>query len=364
MKKLIKTIAYFWHKRQFNKAAYSESGEERDAAKKYNLPDLTSQEKDAVSKRWKYLSDNLSFGYPGFAIYKHFYGFDPNYMPFGYFFPRLLRKLNPIEYSHVFCNKSLMYRIFHEINQPVLVLNRLQSCYFDKNGNVIDEQAAINVISSYGKDLLIKKSSGSCCGKSINIIEPKTDKDIVSALIAQYDGDFIVQEKLSQSSYTSLFNETSLNTMRISTLLLDGNFSVCTSMIRFGTPNSIVDNLGAGGCCVGINNDGSLKEFGFTSTFDKISEWNGVKFKGHCIPSYDKIVDFARKAHYCIPNCCFVGWDIALDGNDNCVLIELNTNWPGIFYEQLADGKPAFFGREDELLDFFQKTAEPYCDPV
>ena len=72
MKKLIKTIEYFWHKRQFNKAAYSESAEERYAAKKYNLPDLTAQEKDAVFKRWEWLSDNLSFGYPGFAIFKHF----------------------------------------------------------------------------------------------------------------------------------------------------------------------------------------------------------------------------------------------------------------------------------------------------
>lgn len=361
---IVKLIANFWHNRQFTKAAYSESAEERAAAKKYNLPDLTNQEKEAVTKRWGSLSDNLSYGYPGFAIYKHFYGFDPNYMPFGYFFPRMLRKLNPLEYSHVFSNKSLMYRTFHEINQPVLVVLRLKSCYYDKNGNVIDEQAAIDVICSSGIDLLIKKSSGSCCGQSINLIGSNPDKDKVRAIIAQYDGDFVVQEKLTQSSSTSLFNKTSLNTMRISTLLLNGKFTVCTAMIRFGTPNSIVDNVAAGGCCVGINNDGSLKDFGFTSTFDKISEWNGIQFKGHMIPSFDKIVDFARKAHYCIPNCAFIGWDIALDSNDNCVLIESNINWPGIFFEQLADGKPAFSGREDELLEFNQKTPEPYCDPV
>ena len=233
-----------------------------------------------------------------------------------------------------------------------------------KKGNIIDKQGAIDVISSCGKELLIKKSSGSCCGQGINLIGPYTEKYKISTIISQYNGDFVVQEKLTQSSSTRLFNEASLNTIRISTLLLNGKFSVCTAMIRFGAPNSIVDNVGAGGCCVGINHDGSLKEFGFTSRFDKILEWNGVQFKGHQIPNFDKIIEFARDAHYCVPNCGFIGWDIALDNNDDCVLIESNICWPGIFFEQLADGKPAFCGREDELLEFFINTSEPYCEPV
>ena len=65
--------------------------------------------------------------------------------------------------------------------------------------------------------------------------------DSIKEVISSYNGDYVIQEVLKQSNITSKFNPTSLNTFRISTLLLNGEFSVLTAMLRFGKEGSIVD---------------------------------------------------------------------------------------------------------------------------
>ena len=160
----------------------------------------------------------------------------------------------------------------------------------------------------------------------------------------------IIYEAISYA--TAYFNQSSLNTFRISTLLLNGKFSVCTSMMRFGSSGSVVDNVGAGGGCVGVNNDGSLMPFGFNKAGQRIAEWNGKKFAGYVIPHFSDVLGMARKAHLDCPLCSFVGWDFAINQDGKVNLIEANLESPGLFFEQLANGKPAFGDRTAEVADW------------
>ena len=363
MKKNIKAFLHNKiHNRRFKNAAIGQSKEEERAAA--GLPELTESEKIEIKKKWGKFIKDIELGYPGFQVYKSLYGFDVNYLPFSYFFPWMLRVLNPIEYSHVFSNKGLTSNIFPNIKQPELVAKKINGCILNSKNKLIAENELAKELSSNGYNMIIKKSTDSCCGRNIAIIKANTDINEISKLLKAFEGDYIIQKIVKQSHETSLFNSSSLNTMRISTMLLNGKFSLCTAMIRFGLPNSVVDNVGAGGCCVGINDDGSFMDFGFNNKFEKIESWNGVPFAGHKINNFSKIIDFAEKAHYNIPQCQFAGWDIAIDEKGEPVLIEVNLVWPGLFFEQLANGKPALRGREDELLHFLSNQSIPYGSAI
>lgn len=144
--------------------------------------------------------------------------------------------------------------------------------------------------------------------------------------------------------------------MRITTLLLNGNVSICSAAIRCGKAGSLVDNVGAGGAIIGIRENGALHPYGFNH--EGMTSKNGeFVFDGFSIPNYDKVIKFALDAHSFIPNIRLAGWDICLDSNNQPKLIEVNTSWPGIFYEQLCTG-PIFGGRTDEVLDFCKTTRE------
>ena len=363
MKKRIKAfLRNKIHNRNFKNAAIGQSKEEERAAA--GLTDLTENEKMKIKMKWGHFIKDIELGYPGFKVYKSLYGFDVNYLPFSYFFPWMLRKLNPIEYSHVFSNKGLTPNIFPNVKQPELVAKKINGYILNDKNELLTEDELVKELSSKDCNMIIKKSTDSCCGRNIAIIKERTDINEISKLIKAFQGDYIIQKIVQQSPETSLFNPSSLNTMRISTMLLNGKFSLCTAMIRFGLPNSVVDNVGAGGCCVGINDDGSFMDFGFNNKFEKIESWNSIPFAGHKINNFSKIIDFAQKAHYNIPQCQFAGWDIAIDENGDPVLIEVNLVWPGLFFEQLANGKPALRGREDELLHFLSKQPTPYGNPT
>lgn len=364
IRSLKKNILDRIYKKKFYLAALGQSKSELRAAVKMNLPSLTKEEKEEIKKIWgKYIKD-IKLGYSGFQVYKSIYGFNPNYIPFPYFFPWIIRVLNPIEYAHVLSNKGLTTVIFSSINQPELVARKIDKFIYSNNGEIISQKQLVKIISSNKTDLIIKKSTDSCCGRNIEIIKKELTEDEIDTIINLFETDFLVQKIVKQSSETALFNPSSLNTMRISTLFLNGKFTLCTAMIKFGQPNKIVDNIGSGGCCVGINDDGSFMDYGFNHQYDKIESWNGIPFKGHKISNFDNVIETARKAHLCIPQCKFVGWDFAIDENGNVLLIEANLIWPGLFFAQMANGRPALRGREDELLQYLNSQPFPYGSAI
>ena len=225
---------------------------------------------------------------------------------------------------------------------------------FSRRGDTIFTDS-ISRIARNTKDLLniveVLKNKG---------VEFVSLKESIDTILKSFDSDFIIQKIVKQSAETALFNPSSLNTMRISTLFLNGEFTICTAMIKFGQPNKIVDNIGSGGCCVGINDDGTLMNHGFNHQYDKIDSWNGIPFKGHKITNFENVIETARKAHLCIPQCKFVGWDFAIDENGNVLLIEANLIWPGLFFAQMANGKPALRGRENEVLEYVSSQPFPF----
>lgn len=358
MSQILSIIKSFRRRRLFLKYSYGFSIEESNICSSGNYPILTSQEKELIKQKLCNICDNPSIGDSGYRIFKGLYDFNPEYVPLSLFFPWMIRVLSPIDYARTYSNKSMIDVIFSHINQPRLVIKKIGGEYLH-DGQILNNSQVIDLLSKQKDDILAKPSIDSCGGSGIKVIKSGTDKKTIQKILSHYPSDFIIQEKVQQSTYMSQFNESSLNTFRITTLLLNGKFTVCTAIMRCGNPGSFVDNVAAGGCCVGVKDNGDLYPFGFNSKAEKILSHNGIKFEEFKIPNYDKIIALCKQAHHTIPMCHYIGWDVALNSNDEAVLIEVNTIAPGVFFEQIATGRGAFDNRFGEAIEYIKAHKLP-----
>jgi hypothetical protein len=149
----------------------------------------------------------------------------------------------------------------------------------------------------------------------------------------------IVQDAVKQHDNLAAIYPSSLNTMRIETLLtLDGRVLILGSMVRFGRKGSKVDNLSAGGIGVGVIPDsGQLRPIGrdFRSReYDRHPD-TGAVFAERSVPKWAETLDLVRRAQQSFSYFRFLGFDIAVTP-DGPVIIEINP-WPdNVMIEQCS----------------------------
>jgi hypothetical protein len=84
---------------------------------------------------------------------------------------------------------------------------------------------------------------------------------------------------------------------------------------------------------------------------------NGVRFEEFVVPKYEEMIALVKQWHNELPYAKIIGWDLAVDENDDVVLVEINaTPPPGLF--QAATG-PAF-GKY--ILDIFNDADVKSCN--
>lgn len=316
-----------------------------------NCVALTTQEKKSLKQQWGRLGLKIYEDF--YRVYKTIEEFNPKYVSDDLYYPVILRALNPIEYSIAYSHKALYDNLFKGVRQPRTICKRIKGTLFDDKMNIISQEEALNVLRN-NIPFIIKPSVDTSMGK--NIIKIK-DVDIINeSLLERMGDDFIAQDIVNQSDVTAALNSTSLNTFRISTLFINGQFSVCNIVMRMGQGGAIVDNLGAGGLMLGVRFDGTLFEYAYDNKYNKHYKNGEFVFAGKRIEHIDKIITFVKDLHTkYIPNMGFVGWDIALDNEEFPVLIEVNLKWPTIHIVQLANATPMFGERTDEVVNFVIK---------
>lgn len=251
-------------------------------------------------------------------------------------------------------HKNLISLIFKGINQPITVVKRFGGAYFDKDDNPISNSDAIDSVCECGAKMIIKRATCTGCGNNIKIIDAKPSQSDARKTMDSFGTDFIIQECVNQSSITSALNPTSLNSIRVTSVRDNaGNIHIYSRCIKAGGKGMFVDNIGGGkgGVIIGVNPDGTLKNNGYTYVLDTLTEYNGIVFGNYRISMMERIDAFARTCHNRIPDCKIVGWDIAIDSNDDPILIEANLSWPGITLEQLCTG-PIFGDLTEEIIDY------------
>lgn len=153
-------------------------------------------------------------------------------------------------------------------------------------------------------------------GKGVRRIEsPRRPSGIESCFNQLKSQNVIIEQELPQHP-AMVFGNKSVNTIRINTMLdKNGNVHIFKPVLRAGVGQAFVDNYNAGGVEYAIDTQtGIISMPGYYH--GKMTEiyhpGTDIKMPGYQIPEWDKVIDVVKAAARHIPQCRFIGWDVAI----------------------------------------------------
>lgn len=235
---------------------------------------------------------------------------------------------------------------------PRLFYYRLNGFWFDGKDHIVGEQVVKDfLLKSNEKCFLKMADSLSGCGYGVAFYDSgKGDFSQIAHLLKTND-DMVIQGAICQHSKISAINESSVNTIRILSLLhKDGTVKIYSSVLRIGRQGKKVDNASSGGITCGITSEGKLKKFAYNQRGDRFEKHpdNDFVFDGAEVPSYEKAVQMVKRIAPTVPHFRLVSWDIAISDDAEPILIEMNPAYGELDFHQLNNGP--IFKEDTEMI--------------
>lgn len=324
---------------------------------------LTKLEKQQINNLWGQLLPITS--YKEFEMFKKMYGFDARFLTHHIYLPIVARLLNDYHYTTIFDDKGLLgYISSSSITTPYCYIRHIGNDYYSNEMHQLSYKEAIQICAEQD-ELFIKPSHDTSGGKGAKLLKMKgcsfaQKYAIIKEELSGRDKDYVVQECIHQHPVMAQFNPSSINTLRITTLMLNGRFSLGSIVLRCGKSGSSVDNWGAGGIMIAVSSNGRINRVGHDICLNEYTHNGDCVFADCTIRQIPEILSLVEKAHReSFPLCKFIGWDIALNENGVPIIIELNSSQPGVIGEQLVAG-PIFGNRTQEVIDYCKSKIFSY----
>lgn len=286
--------------------------------------------------------------------YKYLYSLtgstDPRYIPHPLWAGRIIPYFDNPLYIRQLADKNLHSLLFHSMKRPETIFKCLNGRYCEDDFSPITREIAFSRLRQEGS-YVIKPTRDSGQGSDIRFFHALDTCEEIEAFLAPYNcTDYIVQKAVVQHPILAQFNASSLNTIRIVTVVFQGQAHILSSILRIGAAGSKVDNVSKGGYQCTIQPDGTLDRLAWTNRSGQgvmVEEnENGLRFDSVVIPGFEKIRETALKLAYGLPHLRLIGWDLALDETGEIVLIEFNSQ---ISQNQATCG-PTFGDMTDDIL--------------
>jgi len=162
----------------------------------------------------------------------------------------------------------------------------------------------------------------------------------------------ILEERLIQHDKMMALCPTSVNTIRIATLLGEKKQGVVYAFLRIGD-GKVMDNVDCGGMAARVDIDsGKLLTVGADkagNTFDT-HPMTGTPIVGFAVPYFREAVDMCLRAAKVVPQMRFIAWDVAVTNSGPC-FIEGNS-FPSHAIPQFAAHYPDGVGIMKEFREF------------
>ena len=226
----------------------------------------------------------------------------------------IYRKYNDSRDLRLYHDKYRVYRLYREFYRRDVVPVRSPR-----------DRAAFLEFAGRHPEFIVKPADRSC-GAGVRLAETSVQPAEVWFDTLVKSGKYVAEELVVQHPVTSRLNPTSLNTVRIVTVLENGNVRLFHPFLRIGRYGSIVDNGGAGGIIVPVDAEtGRLSKTGRDETGRWYSEHpdSHVKFADVTLPQWDEAVHLAEKLAAVRPNNRCIGFDLAVT-ESGWVMIEAN----------------------------------------
>lgn len=214
--------------------------------------------------------------------------------------------------------------------------------------SVSDFDTFATIVRKFGRVIVKPASDG--CGSGIFICEYLDETSLKNTFskMMQRGSTYIIEELIKQDHRMSVWNESSVNTLRINTYKNKKGVFNHICFMRTGRSGSFVDNGGKGGIFAIIDDKtGQICSDGrneHLETYEKHPD-SGITFKGWQIPEWKEVVNLAKDIHENVfPKHPYIAWDFALS-DKGWVLIE--GNWGQFVCQQMCLGR----GIKHEILD-------------
>ena len=245
------------------------------------------------------------------------------YMTRRYMF-KFFDKYNPTEYRCRIGDKSQSFKYYGEL------MHREQFDFSSGYNSFCD------FCNKYNK-IFIKKKIGWGGESALSIIVDTPDK--ISNAWKMINENFVVEPCISNCNEIDELYSCSLNTIKVTTLIINGKPEIQTALFRIGNHTN-VDNMHLGGLGCGVDIVTGVVE---TPAYDKNFcqyEYHPITNKriiGFQIPNWKEVLQLACSAALITPEMKYSSWDIAVTDNGP-ILIE--GNWDAEFYaEQMIYNK-------------------------
>ena len=299
----------------------------------YDMPgdvELTAEQKAEIDAFWGKYSFIDEMNYKDFKVFFNRSGvFSPYYVPY-YFNKFFLRpNLVPESYQHAFQNKAYLHKIMPNAKQPKMVIRRVEGIYYDDQFRKITLDEAVDICYDRlesGKEIVVKPSGKS--GGAGVVFFAEATKEELRDVLRKKGRLFIVQEAIKQHPEMAKLNPTTVNTVRMTSLLLDDEVIPVAALIKVGSPKARVDNFKHGGVLLGVNMDGTVQPWGLNVARERVTELpSGIKLgEGgfERVPCWESVLDTVKRAHYDTPKIKLISWDVAIDDENEAEIIECN----------------------------------------
>ena len=298
---------------------------------------------------------------------------DPRFMPADLLYTEIIPYLNNMQIVRAIDDKACYDIWFAGAKQAPTVCRRVAGIWYDDGMNMISDEEALQLCMDRSCELFIKPSMYTSGGHSIHTADSSaTSSGELAAILKETGANLIVQEEIEQHPALASLNPDSVCTIRITTLLMDGEVHVAHELLRVGARGEKVLLRGKGNYVAQIMDDGRLHEKAmfFDPVIDETGEegypisWTAAADKGlydseFRVPSMDAVRKSAKMLHERIAHLRYIGWDFTVDREGEPVMIEINCS-PGHVHGQTGTCTPMFGDMTDRVLEdfFFERTLE------
>ena len=270
----------------------------------------------------------------------------------------LINYFNDRGMVNAYSDKSLYDNLFKEFNRAHNVVKRVRQQYMDRDGVAIHRNEVMERLLTDREEYIIKKSDTDD-GKSIAKLKVKNNelylKDRVvtlEMLEQEYGSNFLIQHVIQQHETMARLHPSSVNTLRMVTLRLNGTIHYLYTFTRFGVNNDVKDNAGSGGLVVGVKDNGDFMNYGIYKN-QKVEQHpttkENIALLGK-VPNFDLCKEKVISMHEKIIHHDFVSWDIAVEQDGTPIFIEVNFFGTSLL-NQLALERPLFGNFTEEVLE-------------
>lgn len=277
--------------------------------------------------------------------------YDPRYIPDDLYYTVIDQHFNNRKYGWGVNDKNYYSLLFPDVKQPMTVVRKINNIYYDADYRIISEMEAIGLCKQQ-EALIIKPANET--GGSRGIQFWTMGEDIKG--IVQKHRSLIVQTLINQHKALSEIHSNSVNTLRIMTLIINNQVYHISTILRMGVGESKVDNASAGGITCGVKENGQLKDIAYNAHGERFAEHpQGYHFSDCRVPSYHAAVEMVKHCHERLGHFRLVSWDVAIDDEEEPVLIEANLRNGECDFHQFNNG-PLFGNLTDRVLqEVFKK---------